>query len=68
MQLLTALEPQPSPARTRPPARTTFRIAAVQQRWHPDPEEHQNALAEGVRMAASHGAQLICMQELTLSR
>jgi N-carbamoylputrescine amidase len=45
-----------------------FRIAAVQERWHPDPEEHADALAAGIRRAASEGAELICLQELTLTR
>ena len=34
-----------SPARTREPAREPFRIGAVQQRWHPDPDEHRANLA-----------------------
>ena len=57
-----------SPARTRPPERRPFRIAAVQQRWHPDPEEHEAALAAGIGLAAREGARLVCLQELTLSR
>src|SRR5258706_7046839 len=57
-----------SPARRRPPRRAPFRIAAVQERWHPDPQEHREALATGVRLAAAEGARLICLQELTLSR
>jgi N-carbamoylputrescine amidase len=68
MVLLTAFGPHSSPARTRPPRRGAFRIAAVQQRWHADPEEHAHALAAGVRLAAEQGAELICLQELTLSR
>ena len=43
------------------------RVGAVQHRWHPDPDEHRSALAEGVRLAASEGARLVCLQELTLS-
>jgi N-carbamoylputrescine amidase len=39
----------------------------VQQRWHPDPDEHEAALAEGIRAAADLGARLVCLQELTLS-
>jgi N-carbamoylputrescine amidase len=58
---------EPSLARTREPRRAPFRIGAVQERWHPDPDEHRAALAEGVRLAASRGAQLVCLQELTLS-
>ena len=56
-----------SPARTRSPGRAPFRIGAVQHRWHPDPDEHEAALAEGVRMAAREGARLVCLQEMTLS-
>jgi N-carbamoylputrescine amidase len=66
--LLTALGPHISPARTRPARRTPFRIAAVQQRWHADPEEHEDALAAGIKVAAGQGAELVCLQELTLSR
>ncbi|MBS1886695.1 MAG: hydrolase [Actinobacteria bacterium] len=54
-------------ARKRPPGREPFRIAAVQQSWHPDPEEHREGLAAGIRMAAEHGARLVALQELTLS-
>jgi N-carbamoylputrescine amidase len=57
-----------SPARTRPPQRPPLRVAAVQHRWHPDAEEHEAALAEGIAMAAREGARLVCLQELTLSR
>jgi N-carbamoylputrescine amidase len=56
-----------SPARTRPPQRQSLRVAAVQERWHPDPQEHEHALAAAVRLAAEHGARLVCLQELTLS-
>ncbi|HVV90296.1 MAG TPA: nitrilase-related carbon-nitrogen hydrolase [Solirubrobacterales bacterium] len=56
-----------SPARTRPPERPPFRIGAVQQRWHPDPDEHREAIAAGIRMAAAQGARLVALQELTLS-
>ncbi|HEV7846389.1 MAG TPA: hypothetical protein VGO83_09050, partial [Thermoleophilaceae bacterium] len=67
MELITAYGPPPSPARVDPPTREPFRIALVQERWHPDPEEHEEALAAGVRMAAAEGARLVCLQELTLS-
>jgi N-carbamoylputrescine amidase len=40
----------------------------VQERWHPDGEEHQAALADGIRLAAGEGARIVCLQELTLSR
>ena len=48
-------------------ARAPFRIGVVQERWHPDPAEHEAAIAEGVRVAAGAGAELVCLQELTLS-
>ncbi|HEY4997273.1 MAG TPA: nitrilase-related carbon-nitrogen hydrolase [Solirubrobacteraceae bacterium] len=57
-----------SPARTRAGERAPLRVAAVQHRWHPDPQEHAAALAAGIHLAGEEGAQLICLQELTLSR
>ena len=68
MVLITALGPHVSPARTRPPQRRPLRIAAVQERWHPDPDEHAAALEAGIRLAADQGAEVVCLQELTLSR
>jgi N-carbamoylputrescine amidase len=67
MRLLTAYDVPVSPARVDAPARAPFRIGAVQQRWNPDPQAHREGLAEGVRLAAAEGAQLVCLQELTLS-
>lgn len=66
-QLITAYGATDSPARTRPSERSPFRLGAVQERWHPDPGEHREALAAGVRLAAAEGARLVCLQELTLS-
>jgi N-carbamoylputrescine amidase len=68
MRVVRAFGPRDSPARTRPSTRTPFRIAALQQRWHPDAKEHADALEAGIRLAASEGAQLVCLPELTLSR
>jgi N-carbamoylputrescine amidase len=65
--LITAYPPPPSPARTRPPVRAPVRLGLVQERWHPDPEEHEDALARGIGIAAGEGAQIVCLQELTLS-
>jgi predicted amidohydrolase len=67
LRLIEKTGVEDSPARTRPPGRAPLRIAAVQQRWHPDPDEHREALAAGIRMAAAQGARLVCLQELTLS-
>jgi len=68
MALVTALGDRDSPARKRPARRGSLRVGAVQQRWHPDREEHEASLDAGIRMAAAEGAQLVCLQELTLSR
>jgi N-carbamoylputrescine amidase len=68
IRLIVAPEAPDSPARTRPPSRPPFRIAALQHRWHPDPGEHEAALAAGIQLAAGEGARLVCLQELTLRR
>lgn len=68
LPLLVAAAVPDSPARVEPPRRQPVRVAAVQHRWHPDPQAHQAALAEGVAMAARAGARLVCLMELTLSR
>ncbi len=67
-RIISALGPLGSPARTSASNAAPFRIAALQERWHADPEEHTAALEAGIRLAASEGAQLVCLQELTLSR
>jgi N-carbamoylputrescine amidase len=66
--LIAAIGPHMSPARKRAPRRAPFRLGAVQERWHEDPEEHAEALTVGIARAAREGAELVCMQELTLSR
>jgi N-carbamoylputrescine amidase len=66
-KLITAYPSPPSPARTRPAERAPVRVGLVQERWHPDPDEHIEALARGIRIAAGEGARLVCLQELTLS-
>jgi N-carbamoylputrescine amidase len=66
--LIAVSEPHASPARKRAPRRRPFRVGLVQERWHRDPHEHRRALATGIRRAADAGAQLVCLQELTLSR
>ena len=44
------------------------RIGLVQERWRADPAKHAAALRRGVLRAAEQGAQLACLQELTLHR
>ena len=68
IRLIVAPAVHSSPARKRPPRRAPLRIAAVQERWHADPDAHEAALAAGIELAAGEGAQLVCLQELTLSR
>jgi N-carbamoylputrescine amidase len=68
IQVIRAPGPHASPARKRPPRRPAFRIAALQQRWHADPGDHEAALEDGIALAGEEGAQLVCLQELTLSR
>ena len=68
MLTLTSFGAPSSPARVDEPRRPPYRIGAVQHRWHSDPDEHLAVLREGAATAASLGAQLVCFQELTLSR
>jgi N-carbamoylputrescine amidase len=56
-----------SPARVEQPRREPYRVGAVQQAWHPDRETHVASLEEGIRIAATAGAEIVCLQELTLS-
>jgi N-carbamoylputrescine amidase len=71
--LLTSFgSPLGSPARPAgqhapAPAARMLRVGLVQMRWQPDPEQHQDALRDGVRLAAAQGAEVICLPELTLS-
>lgn len=66
-KLITKFEVLPSPMREKPPEREPLRVALVQSRWYEDANEHKAVLAEGIRLAASQGAKVICLQELTLS-
>jgi N-carbamoylputrescine amidase len=68
MRVLAAIDHVPeSYARVSGSSRPPFRIGAVQQSWHPDPADHEAALAEGIAAAVQRGASLVCLQELTLS-
>ncbi len=68
MLTVTSIGTRTSPARVNPPGRRPFRIGAVQHRWHSDADEHVEHLRAGAQIAAELGAELICFQELTLSR
>lgn len=48
-------------------AKHKLMVGLVQEQWHADPKEHQAKLAAGIAEAAQKGAQLVCLQELTLS-
>jgi N-carbamoylputrescine amidase len=67
--LITRIDdPLDSPMRVEPPSgRPSLRIGAVQCAWDPDPGAHRATLCEGIRRAADEGAQVICLQELTLA-
>jgi N-carbamoylputrescine amidase len=54
-------------ARVEQPRREPYRVGAVQQAWNADPAAHLASLEEGIRIAAGAGAEIVCLQELTLS-
>jgi N-carbamoylputrescine amidase len=68
LKLLVAGPPPGSPARVNPPSRPPLRVGVVQERWRPEADEHEAALARGIALAADQGARIVCLQELTLSR
>lgn len=45
-----------------------FKVGFVQECWYPNQEQHKARLAAGVMEAARQGAQIVCLQELTLNR
>ena len=68
MRVVRAIDAiEESPARVSPPTRPPFRVGMVQAAWRSDPDEHRESIATGVRLAASEGAQIVCLMELTLS-
>lgn len=58
----------PSLSRVKESNRSSLRVALVQTKWHENLGEHLAKLNEGIRLAADNGAQIVCLQELTLSR
>ncbi len=57
----------PSPLRFEPAVSAPLRVGAVQCAWNPDADQLRNTLAVGVAVAATQGAQVVLLQELTLS-
>ena len=43
-----------------------LKVGFVQERWYPDQKQHIAKLIAGVMDAARQGAQIVCLQELTL--
>ena len=65
---LTIADAPASLSRVKPSQRTPLRVALVQTRWHESNAEHLAKLEEGIEQAASAGAKIVFLQELTLSR
>ncbi|MHA7269512.1 nitrilase-related carbon-nitrogen hydrolase [Arthrobacter sp. HLT1-20] len=66
--IVTSIDsPMSSPARAEDGTRIPVRVGAVQTSWHANPAEHRAVLAAGVQRAVDRGAQIVCLQELTLS-
>jgi N-carbamoylputrescine amidase len=67
-ELITAASSElGSPMRRQAPVRRPLVVGAVQCAWDADPDAHARSLAEGVHLAVAHGAELVCLQELSLS-
>ncbi|MEI6590376.1 MAG: nitrilase-related carbon-nitrogen hydrolase [Actinomycetes bacterium] len=65
---VTVAQPLESLSRVHPANRTPIRIGLVQTCWHEVAAEHESVLAEGIEAAASNGAKIVFLPELTLSR
>lgn len=67
-EVIGVAEPLPSPMRSpdATPGRR-LRIGAVQCAWSPDASGLSATLDNGIAIAAEHGAEMVCLQELTLS-
>jgi N-carbamoylputrescine amidase len=65
---ITIAEAAPSLSRVKPATRSPLRVALVQTRWHEEPNQHQDALRAGIKLAAEAGAKIVFLPELTLSR
>lgn len=68
MKEILASTPPASPARVDAAERGEVTIALVQHRWHEDPKELLSELEDGIARAAKHGARIVFLPELTLSK
>ena len=57
-----------SQCRVKASNRAPIRVALVQSKWHSDIAILRSALADGIRLAASNGAEIVFLPELTLSK
>ena len=67
MKITVASSPK-SLSRTKAPERALVTVAAVQFAWHQDPAVHAANIEKHIRAAKEHGAQIVFLPELTLSR
>ncbi|MFM6977434.1 MAG: nitrilase-related carbon-nitrogen hydrolase [Micrococcales bacterium] len=65
---VTFAEAPTSLSRVKKQERSLVKVALVQTKWHAEMREHLAKLNEGIALAAKQGAQIVCLQELTLSR
>jgi N-carbamoylputrescine amidase len=59
--------PLGSPGRSDQTTDNLLRVGLVQMRWQADEHSHDEALRDGIRLAAAQGAQIVCLPELTRS-
>lgn len=68
MKEIVTLTPPASLARVDAVERGEITIALVQHCWHEDPQELRSELEDGIARAAKHGARIVFLPELTLSK
>lgn len=61
-------ESLPSLCRVEASTRAPLTVGLVQTRWHADPDEHREVLLDGIASAASAGAEIVFLSEITLMR
>jgi len=68
IRVIEAAAPPVSPARVNEPATEPLRVGVVQHAWSPDREALLAWLDAAIGAAAEHGAQVVFLPEVTLSR